>query len=43
MRSQLFEAFAACEYDSVLTRHSIQTGDIVYMPAGIIHCFKPEK
>lgn len=39
---QLFEAFAACDYDSVLVRHSIQAGDTVYVPAGIIHSFGPD-
>ncbi|MBE9049217.1 mannose-6-phosphate isomerase [Nostocales cyanobacterium LEGE 11386] len=41
-REQLFEAFVACDYDSVLVRHSIQAGDTVYMPAGIIHSFGPD-
>lgn len=41
-REQLFAAFAACDYDSVMVRHPIQTGDTVYVPAGIIHTFGPE-
>ncbi|MBD2360407.1 class I mannose-6-phosphate isomerase [Anabaena minutissima FACHB-250] len=41
-REQLFEAFTACDYDSVLVRHSIQAGDTVYVPAGIIHSFGPD-
>jgi mannose-6-phosphate isomerase len=41
-RQELFDAFVACDYDSVLVRHSIQTGDTVYMPAGIIHSFGPD-
>lgn len=41
-REQLFAAFAACDYDSVMVRHPIQAGDTVYVPAGIIHAFGPE-
>ncbi|MBW4643964.1 MAG: class I mannose-6-phosphate isomerase [Goleter apudmare HA4340-LM2] len=41
-REQLFAAFAACDYDSVLVRHSVQAGDTVYVPAGIIHSFGPD-
>ncbi|MBE9188991.1 class I mannose-6-phosphate isomerase [Gloeocapsopsis crepidinum LEGE 06123] len=41
-RKQLFDAFVAQDYDSVMVRHLIQTGDTVYVPAGIIHSFGPD-
>lgn len=41
-REQLFDAFVAQDYDSVMVRHPIQTGDTVYVPAGIIHSFGPD-
>ncbi|WP_017653451.1 class I mannose-6-phosphate isomerase [Fortiea contorta] len=41
-REQLFTAFASCDYDSVLVRHSIQAGDTIYVPAGVIHSFGPD-
>lgn len=41
-REELFAAFVACDYDSVLVRHPIQAGDTVYVSAGILHSFGPD-
>lgn len=41
-RQELFDAFVAQDYDSVMVRHPIQAGDTVYVPGGIIHSFGPE-
>jgi mannose-6-phosphate isomerase len=41
-REELFEAFKAQDYDSVMPRYSVQSNDTVYMPAGIIHSFGPD-
>jgi mannose-6-phosphate isomerase len=41
-RSELFEAFVQQDFDSVMVRHPIQTGDTVYVPGGIIHSFGPD-
>jgi mannose-6-phosphate isomerase len=41
-REQLFDAFVAQDYDSVVVRHPIQPGDTVYVPGGIIHSFGPD-
>ncbi|MBD2070234.1 class I mannose-6-phosphate isomerase [Leptolyngbya sp. FACHB-671] len=41
-RSQLFDAFVAQDYDSVMCRYPIQAGDTIYVPGGIIHSFGPD-
>ncbi len=41
-RDELFEAFEAEDYESVMPRHEIKTGDTVYVPGGIIHTFGPD-
>ncbi len=41
-RQELFDAFLAQDYDSVIVRHPIQTGDTIYVPGGIIHSFGPD-
>jgi mannose-6-phosphate isomerase len=41
-RDELFEAFVAQDYDSVVVRHPIQAGDTIYVPGGIIHSFGPD-
>jgi mannose-6-phosphate isomerase len=41
-RKELFEAFKAQDYDAVMFRHSIHTGDTVYVPGGILHAFGPD-
>src|ERR687885_622828 len=41
-REELFEAFKAQDYDSVMPRYPVQSNDTVYMPAGIIHSFGPD-
>lgn len=38
----LFEAFKAQDYDRVMYRYAIQTGDTVYVPGGILHAFGPD-
>ena len=40
-REDLFEAFKAQDYDSVMLRHEIRAGDTVYVPGGILHTFGP--
>jgi mannose-6-phosphate isomerase len=41
-RHELFEAFVQQDYDAVMVRHPIQSGDTVYVPGGIIHSFGPD-
>ncbi|HEY8285775.1 MAG TPA: type I phosphomannose isomerase catalytic subunit [Chloroflexota bacterium] len=41
-RADLFAAFKAEDYDSVMFRHPIQAGDTVYVPGGVIHSFGPD-
>ncbi|MBE9180283.1 mannose-6-phosphate isomerase [Oculatella sp. LEGE 06141] len=41
-REQLFDAFVQQDYDAVMVRHPIQSGDTVYVPGGIIHSFGPD-
>lgn len=41
-RGELFEAYKAEDYDSVMPRMPIHTGDTVYVPGGIIHSFGPD-
>jgi mannose-6-phosphate isomerase len=38
---ELFEAFKEQDYDSVMPRREIHTGDTVYVPGGILHTFGP--
>lgn len=38
----LFEAFKAQDYDSVMFRHPISAGDTIYVPGGILHAFGPD-
>ena len=40
-REELFAAFKARDYDSVMPRHEIRAGDTVYVPGGILHTFGP--
>lgn len=40
-RDDLFEAFKAEDYDAVMPRREIRTGDTVYVPGGVIHTFGP--
>ena len=40
-RDELFEAFKAQDYDSVMYRHPISAGDTIYVPGGILHAFGP--
>ena len=40
-REELFEAFKRQDYDSVMPRYGIRTGDTVYVPGGILHTFGP--
>lgn len=40
-REELFEAFKKQDYDAVMLRYGIQTGDTVYVPGGILHTFGP--
>ena len=39
---ELFEAFKAQDYDSVMFRHPIRAGDTIYVPGGILHAFGPD-
>lgn len=41
-REVLYEAFKKQDYDSVMPRYPVQTGDTVYVPAGVIHSFGPD-
>jgi mannose-6-phosphate isomerase len=40
-RPQLVEAFKAQEYRAVMPEFPIQSGDTVYVPAGVLHSFGP--
>ncbi len=40
-RAELFQAFKDQVYDRVMSRYSIQSGDTVYVPGGVIHTFGP--
>ena len=40
-REELFGAFKNQAYDAVMPRHSIQSGDTVYVPGSVIHIFGP--
>ena len=40
-RQDLFDAFKRQDYDSVMARYPIQSGDTVYVPGGILHTFGP--
>ncbi len=41
-RDQLFAAFKAQDYDSVMFRYPIRAGDTVYVPGGVMHTFGPD-
>jgi mannose-6-phosphate isomerase len=41
-REELFKAFKAQDYDAVMPRYGIRSGDTVYVPAGVIHSFGPD-
>ncbi len=41
-REELFEAFKARDYDAVMFRRPIRTGDTIYVPGGILHAFGPD-
>ncbi len=41
-REELFEAFKNEDYESVMPRHGIDSGDTAYVPGGIIHTFGPD-
>lgn len=41
-REHLFEAFVAQDYDAVMVRHPIHTGETIYVPGGVIHSFGPD-
>lgn len=41
-RAQLFQAFKEQDYDKVMYRKPIKTGDTVYVPSGILHSFGPD-
>lgn len=41
-RDDLFNAFKAEDYDSVIPRFPITTGDTIYVPAGVLHSFGPD-
>lgn len=41
-KEQLFDAYKAQDYDAVMPRFPIKTGDTIYVPAGIIHSFGPD-
>ncbi len=41
-RDDLFRAFEAEDYESVMPRHEIKNGDTVYVPGGVIHTFGPD-
>jgi mannose-6-phosphate isomerase len=38
----LFRAFKAEDYDAVMPRYPIRSGDTVYVPGGVIHSFGPD-
>jgi mannose-6-phosphate isomerase len=39
---ELYDAFKKQDYDSVMLRLPVHTGDTVYVPAGVIHSFGPD-
>lgn len=41
-REDLFRAFKEEDFDRVMPRHEVRTGDTVYVPGGIIHTFGPD-
>jgi len=41
-REHLIGAFKAQEYDRVMPRFPIRTGDTVYVPGGVLHSFGPD-
>ena len=41
-REDLFRAFKDEDFDRVMPRHEVRTGDTVYVPGGIIHSFGPD-
>ena len=41
-REDLIEAFKAQDYDAVMPRRGITSGDTVYVPGGILHTFGPD-
>ena len=41
-RERLYEAFKRGDYDAVMPRYPIRTGNTVYVPGGVIHSFGPE-
>ena len=40
-REDLFRAFKDEDFDRVMPRHEVRTGETVYVPGGIIHSFGP--
>ena len=40
-RDELFRAFKDEDFDRVMPRHEVRTGDTVYVPGGVIHSFGP--
>jgi mannose-6-phosphate isomerase len=41
-RSDLFNAFKKQDYDAVIPRLPIKSGDTIYVPAGVLHSFGPD-
>ena len=41
-REDLYRAFKEGDFDRVMPRHEVRTGDTVYVPGGIIHAFGPD-
>src|SRR5215210_2436481 len=41
-RDELYDAFKKQDYDSVMLRLPVHTGNTVYVPAGVIHSFGPD-
>ncbi|HEX6506350.1 MAG TPA: class I mannose-6-phosphate isomerase [Chloroflexota bacterium] len=41
-RGQLFHAFKQQQYDAVMPRYPIRSGDTVYVPGGVLHSFGPD-
>lgn len=41
-RNDLYNAFKKQDYDSVIPRLPIKTGDTIYVPAGVLHSFGPD-
>lgn len=40
-REELYEAFKDRDYDAVMYRYGINSGDTVYVPGGVLHSFGP--